>query len=450
MLTTKDKSKAFAALPHRLADRKQINRLACLCMIVYFTSYVTRINYGAVVSEIVASEGIPKDAASLAVTGLFITYGVGQLVSGWLGDRISPKYLMFAGMVLATAMNLLLPLYVSPYYMLAVWCVNGFGQALMWPPIVKLLTNYLSSEDYVRATVVVSWGSSLGTIVIYLIAPLFITFSGWRSLFFFSAAVGTVGAVLCLVGVSAVERRAHAECAAGKTADGAVDERGSPEQLAEPTGKAGSVRALLPILVSAWFAIALQGSLRDGVTTWMPSYIAETFHLGTSISILTGVLLPVFSLICINITRPLYIKWIHDEFKLSGVMFAAATAAAGVLVLLSGASPVISVVCSTVIVGCMHGINLMLVCVLPGRFKRTGNISTISGVLNFATYVGAALSTYGFAALSERVGWHGTILLWLAVTVCGTVICFLPAFVKRASHKAKKQRPPSRKGKRTL
>ena len=73
----------------------------------------------------------------------------------------------------------------------------------------------------------------------------------------------------------------------------------------------------------------------------------------------------------------------------------------------------------------MHGVNLMLICMLPPYFEKYGNISTISGVLNACTYVGSAASTYGIAVLSERVGWTQTIFLWFAVAVVGSTICLL-------------------------
>lgn len=92
---------------------------------------------------------------------------------------------------------------------------------------------------------------------------------------------------------------------------------------------------------------------------------------------------------------------VRSELRLSAYQFVLAALSAGLLAAFSGASPVLSVACSTLIVGCMHGINLLLICMVPGRFKAYGNISTVSGVLNFATYVGSALSTYGFARLSE-------------------------------------------------
>lgn len=47
------------------------------------------------------------------------------------------------------------------------------------------------------------------------------------------------------------------------------------------------------------------------------------------------------------------------------------------------------------VTACMHGVNLILVCMLPVFFKEGGNVSTVSGTLNACTYVGSAFSTIG-------------------------------------------------------
>ena len=84
----------------------------------------------------------------MAVTGTFITYGIGQLVSGVLGDMLSPKKLVLCGLVGTVLMNIAIPFCTSPYQMLIVWSVNGFAQSFMWPPIVKLMTAIYSEEEY--------------------------------------------------------------------------------------------------------------------------------------------------------------------------------------------------------------------------------------------------------------------------------------------------------------
>ena len=86
-------------------DHQAERILIGFCVAAYFVSYITRINYGTVLLEIVNSEGITKMSASMAVTGSFVTYGIGQLISGWLGDRIKPRYLMFIGLMVSAGMN---------------------------------------------------------------------------------------------------------------------------------------------------------------------------------------------------------------------------------------------------------------------------------------------------------------------------------------------------------
>ena len=94
----------------KLTSRQSVRSLTMLLTAVYFVSYLTRVNYGAVVSEIVAVEGIRKSAASLALTGSAVTYGAGQLVSGCLGERIEPKRVVCCGLCITIAMNLAVPL----------------------------------------------------------------------------------------------------------------------------------------------------------------------------------------------------------------------------------------------------------------------------------------------------------------------------------------------------
>ena len=175
-----------------LKTKDPVRKYGFLFALIYMVSYMTRINFGAVVSEMEQATGFSKDLLSLSLTGSFITYGVGQVISGLAGDRLSPKKLISVGLAVTAGMNLLLPLCQSPYTMLAVWCVNGFAQSFMWPPIVKMLTELLTEEEYKRGTLIVSWGSSVGTVAVYLIAPAVISMWGWKWVFLLSAICAVI------------------------------------------------------------------------------------------------------------------------------------------------------------------------------------------------------------------------------------------------------------------
>ena len=75
----------------RLTSEKEMRFLCFLCCLAYFMSYLTRLNYAACMVELQSALGIGKSIAGLPVTMCFLSYGAGQLVCGFLGDRFSPK-----------------------------------------------------------------------------------------------------------------------------------------------------------------------------------------------------------------------------------------------------------------------------------------------------------------------------------------------------------------------
>jgi len=68
--------------------------VVALCCAVYFISYLARLDYSAVMAEMIARNVLDKEGAGLIGTALFFAYGAGQLVSGYLGDKIKPQYII--------------------------------------------------------------------------------------------------------------------------------------------------------------------------------------------------------------------------------------------------------------------------------------------------------------------------------------------------------------------
>ena len=116
------------------------------------------------------------------------------------------------------------------------------------------------------------------------------------------------------------------------------------------------------------------------------------------------------------------------------MIFAVSTLAAGVLYLFPGTGAAAAIVMLATIEGCMNGINLLFISILPIYFKKYGNISTVSGVLNSTTYVGSALSTYGIAFVSMRFGWSASTLVWLILGAVSTALCLVNVPGWRKTH----------------
>ncbi len=398
----------------KIIEKKYILRLIFLCAAVYFVSYLTRINYSAVLVEMIAESGLSKAALSAPLTGLAVTYGFGQLISGILGDKFAPEKLIFTGLLVTSGMNILMPFTESTLLMTVIWSINGFAQALMWPPIVKILTTHLRLEDYKSNVVYITFGSNLATVLMYLLSPLAITFLGWRSVFLIAAAFALFMAFIWIFRIKKAE--SHGEEIVSESSAAVVTKGG---KLALPALAVGALGFIV-------IATIMQGILRDGISTWMPTYITDVFSLDSSISILSGVLLPIFSTFVVVLATKINLKLIRNEALCAAAFFVLCIVSNTVLCFTAQTSPVISVALLVVINAATHGVNLMYTTLVVPRFAKYGKTSFITGAINSATYIGSAVSMYGVALITEWFGWNGTMIAWCIIAVLGCLFC-LPA-----------------------
>ncbi len=381
------------------------------------TSYITRTNLGAIVVDMTAALGWTKSALSLVLTGSFITYGLGQIISGLIGDRVRPSRLITLGLLVSAVMNALVPFCTLLPIMIAVWCINGFAQSLIWPPIVKLLSDKLDSVQFGRATVWVTVGGNVGTVLVYLVSPLILIAFDWRGVFVASAAIGIVMGALWIFFPVRLDASVNAE-------NTDISEEKLDTGAAE-SNRSGMKMLFTPVMICAFVGIIAMGFLRDGVTTWMPSYIYEMYDIGAEASIVSGVLIPLFSVVGAQIYFRIYERAFKSPFSFSVLWFGIGAALSLLALLFSGKSIAVSVILTALLTMSMHAVNYALITLLPRFFKRYGNVSAASGIINSATYVGSAISTYSVASLAEGFGWNVTIAVWTGIALLGGLACLV-------------------------
>lgn len=399
---------------------KNTKKIAYLLALVYFTSYCMRVNLAVMLVKICSEMQVEKSALAIVITGLTVAYGTGQVISGFLGDRIKPQHIIPAGLALAVACNVGIFFTSTIPAMTVIWSINGFAHALLWPPIVRLMSTHLSAKDYSFAAVRVNQGSSIATISLYLFCPLLLGFMQWRTIMLLCAAWGAVMIALWFILYPRIFTKKEA-----------LEERVEVSALPKeqkvfpiPLYIFGAISLIMP-------GIMMQGMLRDGVTNWMPSFLLETFGLSEENSIISTVILAIFTMVSYSAFSALQKRFFKNEVTCAAAIFGGSAIVCGILFLVNSLAPAAALVPSLILmaltVAAMHGVNLMLIAIVPRRFVPFGKVSTYSGILNACTYVGAALSTYGFAALAETFDWNFTILTWVAISLVGALLCFFAA-----------------------
>ena len=300
-------------------------------------------------------------------------------------------------------MNILIPFCRTVPAMTVVWSVNGFAQAMLWPPIVRILAGYCKPEEYQSAVMKVTWGCSFGTLFTYVISSVCVTLSGWKSVFFICA-----GAALAIVIAWTVLYP--------KVVEGA--EVLVPEAHGEKEEhKSKMPKAAVSVLSVILLAVVILGALRDSITTWLPNYIYEIFNVGSGMSVLSGAVIPAMTIPVYPLVLKYFRKFFKNELLCAASIYGFGALASIALYFTYGKSGVLSVVLLAFICACMHGANFMLIGLVPGKFVKYGNIGMISGIINSSVYVGSSVSIWGIASVAHNYGWLVTIAIW-ALRVC--------------------------------
>jgi len=402
-----------------IKNSKHISLLFWVCWLTYAVAYLGRLNYVAVMAEVIATGHLSLPQAGLVVTTTFASYGVGQLINGFLGDRVNSKYMMLVGLIVSIMANLAMGTSPPPMTMVVVWGINGFAQAMMWPAIVKLLSTKLSKDHGAKAMINISTSVPVGIFTTYAMSAFVLAAFSWQMVFFLAAVAMATVAMLWFFGMTTIEkgtkddRHQIAECT--------VVNEAPPTSYSPPFLQMAFLSGL-PLMT---LAVVLQGMLRDGVTSWMPVLISDQASLGSEAAVLITSGVPLMGILGVYTANYLNKRILKNEALTAGTLFLVSTIALLVLSLIRTSSTLMMLVALIVAIAVMHGVNTMLISMVPLHFAKVGKSATVTGAMNAFTYLGSGISAFVFGTMAATHGWGMTILSWILIAFSGMGLCFV-------------------------
>lgn len=157
-------------------------------MITLYTFYFTcNNNLGVAADRIQQSFDLSNATFGILFTIFTLGFGLGQFFSGYLGDRYSPKLLMFLGAIGATAANIGFGLSSNMTAFAICWAVNAVSLSMGWSPGCSVLFHWIPQKRWGLFMGLFDAFAFLGGIIIYPVAGFAITFLSWRAAFFLPA-----------------------------------------------------------------------------------------------------------------------------------------------------------------------------------------------------------------------------------------------------------------------
>jgi len=387
--------------------KTQSSAIFWLLYVAYTTIYIARLNF-SMASPAMRDAGIVTAAHIGFIGSAFsVIYSCGRLFNGILGDCVAPKILIFIGLVLAGFSNLLLGILPGYLLIFALWCLNAFGQSMLWSALLRTLVTVYGKTEAGKKTPVLVSSVSVGNILGIILCSWLVRRFGIRMAFWvpggLTAACGM--AVLCIV--PAVQNNQGA--------------------------RTFSVRALLfdrrirGILLPAMF----HGAIKDNISLWMTVYFMDRFRVDLERSAGYVLLIPLVGLVgrlaypgCYRLAR-------GHENRISILCFLACGALSGLLCM-SGSSPLLVAICLSLIYALVSMINTSFLSMFPLRFAEKGLVSSVSGIADFVTYLGAGIASavYGFFIDAGSGGYRIMFLSWVVLSLF-SILLLLAQYPKR-------------------
>lgn len=385
------------------------------CFLAYSTAYLCRINYTAALTAIVADGVFSKSHAGLIGTVYFFCYGAGQVFSGILGDRVSPYKMIGAGLLGTIIANVTMPLCSSSYIVMSViWGVNGIFQSMLWTPILFIMSNVLPDSQRDKACLYMAASYPIGSLMSYVLSAVTIKLASWHFAFYVPAAIAACVLVLWCV-------------SSAKTSK--ILGRGERVEKIKPDGHADKTLSLAKLFAVSSAAvicvgILIQGMLKDGVTSWVPTLITEKYSVSASFSVLLSAVLPIINLSGAWFATKIFEgKFKRNEAAAAAFCFGLTLIPLVGLLFVGKYHVALCVLFFATFTTLIVAINHLFITLIPVRFAKYGRASTVGGIFNSCTYIGSAVSTYCFGAVSERLGWTATVVFWLVLGALGAAVC---------------------------
>ncbi len=390
-------------------NNKKKMMIFIICYLAYTLIYVARLNFSMASDEIRVS-GILDTAGIGLLGGVFsVVYAFGRLINGYIGDIKSPRFMITTGLLIVGIANLIIAKMQNALGLAALWGLNAFAQSMLWGPILKVVASLYDEKTAKKKTSYMVTSVATGNIIGIVANTKLIEEFGFKYAFIIPGIAVLIMCTIVVFALGAKEINEH-----------------------KPTKKHISMIKLFEIseIKRVIFPAFFHGMLKDNISVWMTAFYIDRF--GVDLKKLAGFVL--FIPIIGFIGRLLY----PACYKLSGYrehtvsVYALAVAGIASLVMcFSGVGMITATLCLSIIYAAVSIVNTSILSMFPLKFAKSDNVASVSGIMDFATYFGAGVSSFAYGYLIENFGYLPMYASWVFVSVL-SILILLPYLRKNA------------------
>ena len=384
-------------------------RIGSFCIATYLASYVTRNILSVSTPEMIKEAFFTKEYTGLLSSICFIFYAAGQLINGFIGDRVHPKYMIIMGLGISSVSTFDIPIFDNRILHFTAFALIGFGLSMLRGPLMKVISENTAATHARMICTLFSMAGFAGP----LIASILSIFFKWRAVFTATGVISVIITVLAVAAITTLEKRGEI--------------RFVPKY---DKGIAGILNVFKLEDFIFYMLISSIGEIAgSSITFWIPTYTTE--HLGFS----NDAASTIYSVVSFStlftpfITLLIYEKLIRNGIKLALVMYV--ISAVFFIAVRFTAAPVLNVSMLIIAkVAAAAASSIVWSAYIPG-LARSGKVSSANGVIDAAGYAMASLANVLFSTFVGRLGWGGIVNMWYIIMLIGAAVSFIKLIMKK-------------------
>ena len=378
-------------------------KLGGLCSFSYLTVYVAR-NILSVVAPQMEETGLFSIAHIGAMSTVFmLAYAFGQLINGFMGDKIIARWMSCIGLAGAGLCNFLIPFTTRSVLVVVIYGINAFFLSMIYGPMSKIVSENVIPIYTSRCTLGFAIASALASPIVGFLAMFF----RWYAMFYLAGIVLIAMSIICFLCFLRFEKRGEVRY----------------HQYDTHNSLLSDIKNLMKHDLPKYMGVTmLDGIVRTAVLFWIPTYLRQYLGFGEAQA------LTVYTVITLCISAASYISNLGVYELLmkrnlnATLLLMFCISASSFLLMFFCKNPLLNVLFLILAMMSDYGASNMLWSVYCPSLRDTGMVSSATGFLDFLSYMAAAIANLLFANAVEVIGWGTLILVWAALMGIGVVI----------------------------
>ncbi|MBQ7865718.1 MAG: MFS transporter [Clostridia bacterium] len=374
-----------------------------ICWLTYLSAYLCRVNFSASLTSLSAQLGVDYSLLGTAGAAFFVVYAAGQLVNGFLGDHVNPVRFILTAIFGTVLCNVGVAYAGSFPAIFVLWALNGYFQSIFWSTMIRVLALVTSKGRQGSASASISSAMPAGYLISWcVLAPSFA--NAHVRWFFLAPVLITLPMALLWWGRE-------------------KDLPSMPVKQLKPGKLRDDIRNLLRLVRSEHLVLILaacvfHGLIKEGIAFWIPTIIRhETSSAGYTAMALA--LLPAANLAGTLAAKKLLGRFGQKPYRIVAGCFAVMLP----LCAATGFCAGVWVLAPMCLISMMsYCANTVLLSFIPMQYQARGFVASLVGLLDFCSYMGAAVSTYALGGMMNASGVQGVAPVWLTAAAAAIIL----------------------------